>query len=94
MSTSNEVTSEQEKLSKAKERAQDQLLAEVAAFVLEDDDGRPDEPGWFTGMELFEKVKETGISYGVFHGKLEKLVRSGKMERITPQYRKVYYRKV
>ena len=62
MSTSSEVTSEQEKLSKAKERAQDQLLAEVAAFVLEDDDGRPDEPGWFTGNDASLKTLGNGTA--------------------------------
>lgn len=72
---------------------QDDLLAEVAAFVVAQQDKRPGSD-WFLTMEMFEKASAVSdIGYDRFHDILQELVRDGKMER-QKVGSKIYYRKL
>jgi Fe2+ or Zn2+ uptake regulation protein len=92
MNTSSEAILEQENISRAKEKASEQLLAEVAAFV-QDYDPRPG-ADWFSAYEIRVQMSETnpGITQDQVYARLKCLVRAGKMEKRIISANKTYYR--
>ena len=72
----------------------EELLSEVAAYVLEQ---LPRRPGadWYTTVELWDAAREQGtnLEYDKFHDLMQRLCRAGKFER-QKNGQNIYYRKV
>ena len=73
---------------------QDDLLAEVAAYVIQQIPSRPG-PDWYTTVELWDAAREQGstLDYDRFHDVMQKLCRLGKFERQKVGIN-IYYKKM